>query len=298
MLQPRLVHWNLLGFLSLAWGFAFYLIAVALASFGPLTIVATRLCVGTLTLYFLMRWQGHRLPPPGPWWPRFTVLAIFGNALPFSLIAWAETRITSAQAGLLMALMPISTMVLSHFFVTGDQLTRRKLLGVLLGFIGVAVLVGGDLFTGTLVDANNSGALFAQLVVLTATLSYAANTVYTKRLPDDINVLVMSVGALLVGSVLLLPISIVVEQPQFTLAALPDFMAAVLLGVVSTGLATWAYFRVVTDCGPSFLSLINYIIPAIAFSAGVLFLGEAANWSQFAGLGVVLLGIGLTQRPK
>lgn len=293
MQHPRLIHWSLLGFLSVAWGFAFYLIAVALASFGPLTIVATRLCIGTLTLYLIMRWQGYRLPPVGPWWPRFTVLAVFGNALPFSLIAWAEMRITSAQAGLLMALMPISTMVLSHFFVTGDQLTQRKLVGVVLGFIGVAVLVSGDLLAG-----NFGGELFAQLVVLAATLSYAANTVYTKRVPDDINVLVMAVGALLVGSIMLLPISLLLEQPHFTAQSLPDFMAAVVLGVVSTGLATWAYFRVVTDCGPSFLSLINYIIPAIAFSAGVLFLGESANWSQLAGLVIVLLGIGLTQKRK
>ncbi|MFK7974742.1 MAG: DMT family transporter [Halioglobus sp.] len=291
MQQPRLSHWALLGFLSIAWGFAFYLIAVALGSFGPITIVAIRLSVGTLTLYVLMRWQGHRLPPLGPWWPRFTILAIFGNALPFSLIAWAETRISSAQAGLLMALMPISTMVLSHYFVAGDGLTRRKLVGVMLGFLGVAVLVGGDVLGG-----HFGGELFAQLVVLAATLSYAANTVYTKRVPEEINVLVMAVGALLVGSMILLPISLALEQPQLTMAVVPDFMAALLLGVVSTGLATWAYFKVVTDCGPSFLSLINYIIPAIAFSAGVLFLNEQAHWTQFFGLAIVLLGIGLTQK--
>lgn len=292
MQHPGLVHWSLLGFLSIAWGFAFYLIAVALASLGPLTIVSTRLVVGAATLYLLMRLQGHRLPPLGPWWPRFAILAIFGNALPFTMIAWAETRITSAQAGLLMALMPISTMVLSHFFVTGDELTRRKLLGVLLGFIGVTVLVSGDLLAG-----NLGGEMIAQLIVLLATLSYAANTVYTKRVPD-IDPLVMGVGALLVASLIMLPATLYLEQPQMDSAALPDFMAAVLLGVVSTGLATWAYFRVVNDCGPSFLSLINYIIPSIAFMAGVVFLGEPSSWAQIAGLGIVLLGIGLTQRPR
>lgn len=291
MQPPRLVHWSLLGFLSIAWGFAFYLIAVALESFGPLTIVATRLCAGTLTLYLLMRWRGYRLPPLGPWWPRFTLLAVFGNALPFTLIAWAETRISSAQAGLLMALMPLSTMVLAHFFVMDDRLTRQKLFGVLLGFIGVAILIGGDF------RAGDSGAeLFAQFMVLTATLSYAANTVYTKRLPQGLNVLVMAVGALLVASVMLLPASLLIERPQIDAASIPDFMAAVFLGVVSTGLATWAYFRVVTDCGPSFLSLINYIIPAIAFFAGVAFLDEPASWAQLAGLLVILLGIGLTQK--
>ncbi len=290
MQPPRLIHWSLLGFLSIAWGFAFYLIAVALGSFGPLTLVAIRLLVGTLTLYLLMRWQGFRLPPPGRWWPRFTLLAITGNALPFTLIAWAETRISSAQVGLLMALMPISTMALSHYFVPGDAFTRSKLIGVVLGFAGVAVLVGGDLVGG-----YDTAALVAQGAVLIATLSYAINSVYTKRVPA-INVLVMAVGALLVASLIILPLALYLETPDFRSAAPTDALAALALGVVSTGLATWAYFRVISDCGPSFLSLINYIIPAIAFAAGVFFLGESASAAQFVGLAVVLLGIGLTQR--
>ena len=290
MQKPTLMHWSLLGFLSIAWGFAFYLIAVALDSFGPLTIVAIRLAVGTATLYLVMRWQGHRLPPLGPWWPRFTVLAVFGNALPFTLIAWAETRISSAQAGLLMALMPISTMALSHFFVAGDQMGRSRLAGVLLGFVGVAVLVGGDVLGGSL-----GAEVWAQIVVLIATLCYAVNTVYAKRLPD-LDAVVMGVGALLVGSLIILPFSLYLEAPDLAGAQWLDTLAAVALGVVSTGLATWAYFRVVADCGPSFLSLINYIIPAIAFAAGVFFLGESASVAQFIGLAVVLVGIGLAQR--
>jgi drug/metabolite transporter (DMT)-like permease len=292
MQAPQTKHWLLLGTLSLAWGFAFYLIAVALESFQPLTIVNIRLAVGATTLYWVMRWQGHRFPREGHWWARFALLTLLGNLIPFSLITWAETEISSSQAGLLMALMPISTMVLSHFFVHGDTLTPRRLFGVFLGFGGVVVLVGGEALEGM-----GGSALLAQLAVLLATLAYASNAVHAKRLPP-IDTIVVSTGSLGVGALMLLPFTLYLEPPAAIMPSLDALSATLTLGIVSTGLATWMYFRVVTDCGPSFLSIINYIIPAIAFAAGVLFLNETAQPSQFAGLLLILAGIALTQnRP-
>ena len=132
----------MLAFLCLFWGLAFYLIAVGLEAFPPLTIVNIRLLVGALVLGGLMRWQGHRLPTQPRWWLRFALLSLVGNLIPFLLIAWSETRISSAQAGLLMALMPISTMVMAHFFIEHEPLTAGRLAGVLLGFLGVVVLIG------------------------------------------------------------------------------------------------------------------------------------------------------------
>lgn len=289
MQTPQLKHWALLILLSLAWGFAFYWIAVALESFPPLTIVNIRLAVGAVTLFLVMHWQGHRLPKQANWWGRFAILTIMGNLIPFSLITWAETEISSSQAGLLMALMPISTMVLAHFFVHEDALTPRRLCGVVLGFGGVLVLVGGEALRGI-----GGSAMLAQLAVLAATLSYASNAVYTKRLPP-INTIVVATGSLGVGTLLLLPFSIYLEHALWVAPSFNALAATLTLGIVSTGIATWTYFRVISDCGPSFLSIINYIIPAIAFAAGVLFLGESARPSQFAGLLLIMAGIALTQ---
>jgi drug/metabolite transporter (DMT)-like permease len=151
------------------------------------------------------------------------------------------------------------------------------------------VLVGGDALTGI-----GGSALLAQLAVIGATLAYASNAVYTKRLPP-INTIVVATGSLGVGTVLLLPFSLYLEQPHWVAPSFNALAATLTLGVVSTGLATWVYFRVISDCGPSFLAIINYIIPAIAFAAGVMFLGESAQLSQFAGLLLILAGIALTQ---
>jgi drug/metabolite transporter (DMT)-like permease len=94
---------------------------------------------------------------------------------------------------------------------------------------------------------------------------------------------------------MLLPITLYIDQPALLDASTPSLLATLLLGVASTGLATWMYFVVVTDCGPAFLSIINYIIPAIALAAGVIFLGESAAPSQFLGLVFILIGIAMTQ---
>jgi len=247
MQPPQLKHWLLLFLLSLAWGFAFYLIAIALESFPPLTIVNIRLAVGAATLCMVMHWQGHRLPREAGWWGRFALLTILGNLIPFSLITWAETEISSSQAGLLMALMPISTMVLSHFFVHEDALTPRRLCGVMLGFGGVVVLVGGEALKGI-----GGSALLAQLAVLTATVAYASNTVYAKRLPP-IDTVVVATGSLSVGTLLLLPFTLHLEHALWVAPSFNALVATLTLGIVSTGLATWTYFRVVTDCGLVFI---------------------------------------------
>ena len=282
----------MLGFLCLGWGFAFYLIAVGLESFPPITVVNIRLLVGALVLGGLMYWQGHRLPRDGRWWLRFALLSLIGNLVPFLLIAWSETRISSAQAGLLMALMPISTMVMAHFFVEHEPLTPRRLAGVLLGFAGVVILIGGEGIPGTA-----GGELMAQSAVLLASLAYATNTVYTKRIPP-INTLVVATGSLVAGAVLLLPLTLAVDTPWRIDTAPAPVLAVLLLGVISTGAATWVYFKVVADCGPGFLSIINYIIPAIAFAAGVLLLGEPAHPSQFLGLVAICAGIAMTRQPR
>jgi drug/metabolite transporter (DMT)-like permease len=106
---------------------------------------------------------------------------------------------------------------------------------------------------------------------------------------------VVATGSLIIGSLMLLPFTLYIDQPALLNSSMPSLLATLLLGVFSTGLATWMYFRVVTDCGPAFLSIINYIIPAIALAAGVIFLGESAAPSQFLGLVLILMGIAMTQ---
>jgi len=290
--SPRAIDWMMLGCLCLAWGFAFLLIAVGLKSFPPLTLVTLRLFVGALVLFLLMQWQGLSLPSDARWWLRYVVLTLLGNLVPFTLITWGQLRVASSQAGLLMALVPISTLVLAHFFVDYERLTPQRVLGVMAGFIGVAALVGGEALTGL-----GGPSLPAQLAIVMATFSYALNNVYTKRLPHH-NGLVTATGSLIVGAVIILPFSLVLEQPWQLQVDPGPLLAVITLGVFSTGLATWLYFLVVSSCGPTFLSMINYIIPALSFAAGVFLLGEPASGWQFVGLIAICAGIAISQHRR
>jgi len=290
--QPRLLHWLLIAYLSVAWGFAFYLIAIGLRSFPPITLVTLRLIIGAAALYGIMRWQGLSLPREPIWWWYFSLLSLMGNLLPFSLISWAEVRIPSSQAGLIMALMPISTMVLAHYFVAHEKLTPRRIAGVTLGFAGVTVLVGDQALSGI-----GGEGIWAQLACVLATFAYVVNTVYTNRLPK-INGLVVGAGSLIAGSIIFIPVSLLVDQPWNLAMTMESWLAISALGLLSTGLATWIFFVVVSDCGPNFMSIINYIIPAISFAAGVTLLSEPADLSKFVGLIAVCVGIAISQpRP-
>ena len=274
----------------LVWGFAFALIAVALESFHPLFIVWCRLWMGALVVWCVWRWRRQRWRLGREWWPRLTLLSLTGNIIPFSLIAWAEQSVPSAEVGILMALMPIATLLLAHWLLEHESLTRRRFAGVVVGFAGVALLVGDDLFS-----AGASGQWPGQVATLLATISYAFNGVYAKRLPAE-NPVVLSVGTLAIGSLLLAVPALWAQLagPGFDVTA-GATSVLVVLGVMATGVATWCYFVVVTEKGPGFLSTINYLIPAVAFAAGTVFLAEPWGWEHLIALGMILVGVGLIQ---
>ena len=290
MAQSTVKHWALLGYLVLVWGFAFALIAVALESFHPLFIVWCRLWMGALVVWFVWRWRQQRWCLGREWWPRLTLLSLTGNIIPFSLIAWAEQSVPSAEVGILMALMPIATLLLAHWLLDHEPLTWRRFAGVVVGFAGVALLVGDDLLS-----AGASGQWPGQVAALLATVSYAFNGVYAKRLPAESPV-ALSVGTLAIGSLLLAVPALWAQLagPGFDVTA-GATSVLVVLGVMAKGGATWCYFVVVAERGPGFLSTINYLIPAVAFAAGTVFLAELWGWEHLTALGMILVGVGLIQ---
>jgi len=290
MAQSTFKHWALLGYLVLVWGYAFALIAIALESFHPLFIVWCRLWMGAMVVWCVWRWRQQRWCLGREWWPRLTLLSLTGNIIPFSLIAWAEQSVPSAEVGILMALMPIATLLLAHWLLEHEPLTRRRFAGVVVGFAGVALLVGDDLLS-----AGASGQWPGQVATLLATISYAFNGVYAKRLPTE-NPVALSVGTLAIGSLLLAVPALWAQLagPGFDVTA-GATSVLVVLGVMATGVATWCYFVVVTERGPGFLSTINYLIPAVAFAAGTVFLAEPWGWEHLIALGMILVGVGLIQ---
>ena len=169
-MRHSLRDWVSLLTLVVVWGTAFSFIYLAVQSIPPLSVAAGRIVSAAAVLYLAVRAAGLRLPPPGRIWLHFLLLGIVGNVLPFYLISWGQERVASGVAGILMAMNPLVTLLLAHFFVHGESLSRNRVSGFLLGFAGVAVLMG----PGALLGIGGEGSdVVRQGAVLGGSLCYA-----------------------------------------------------------------------------------------------------------------------------
>ena len=243
------------------------------------------------SLWMLVTFLGHSLPRSRRLWLHCAVMAVVGNALPFFLITWGQQGIQSGLAGILMAVMPLTTLVLAHFTVPGERATGRRAVGFALGFLGIVVLMGPD----ALRELGGSGSeLLSQLAVLSGAVCYAANTIIARKLPAT-HPLVASTCVMLVASALMVPIAAVLDQP-WRLAPPAIGLASLLwLGLASTALATVVYFTLIASAGPTFVSLMNYVIPVVAVAAGVALLGEEPELAHLLALLLILAGIAWSQ---
>lgn len=282
----------MLAALVAMWGSSFLFIKLGIATVPTLTLVAARLMLGAAILYVILRLRGARLPPFGRVWGNYAILAVIGNCIPFTAISWGQHRTDSALAGILMAVMPLATMVLAHFFVKGEHMTRQRAAGFLLGFIGIIVLMGPSALSSF---GGATLATLSQLAILFGALCYAGNSVLTRLLARGDDVLVASTAMLIIASLLALPIALWVDQPWRVEASAVSAAAILWLGLGPTAIATVVYFRLIASAGPSFMSLVNYMSPAVAVLLGVALLGETPGLHAYVALALILLGIAVSQ---
>jgi drug/metabolite transporter (DMT)-like permease len=289
--QRTLTEWALLLALVAMWGSSFMFNKLGVATVSPATLVAARLTLGALTMLALLHARGVRLPPFGPIWGAYAVLGIVGNAAPFFLITWAQQVVDSALAGILIAAMPLGTLVLAHFLVPDERMRPNRVLGFALGFGGIVFLMEPAAVAGL---GGSAGQILSQLAVLCGALCYSANSVMA-RLLIKTDFMTAAAGTLLIAAALMLPIAIVHDRP-WTLHPSSTSVAAILwLGIGPTAVATILYFRLISSAGPTFMSLVNYLSPAVAVFLGVTLLGEQPGVSAYAGLMLILAGIALSQ---
>jgi drug/metabolite transporter (DMT)-like permease len=276
------------------WGSNFMFVKLGVAAVPPATLVAARLVIGAVILVAVVRARGHVFPPLGPAWTPYVVIAIVGNCLPFWFISWGQQHIDSALAGILMAIMPLATLMLAHRFVSGERATRYRVGGFLLGFAGIIVLIGPTALSGV------GGAplqVAAQLSVLAGALCYAMNVVIARvRLHGDL--MVASAATVAIAAAISLPVALVVDEP-WRLA--PDTRALAIIfwiGAGPTAVATFIYYALIRSAGPTFVSLINYLIPSVAAAIGVALLAEEPAASAYLGLVLILAGIAVSQARR
>lgn len=277
--------------LAAIWGSSFAAIKVAVVTMPPMTLVATRTAIAVLVLLPIMLWRGARLPTDAKSWRLALALGIFGLALPFFLIGWGEVRVDSGLAAILMAVMPLTTLVLAHFFNEGDRFTAAKLGGVMVGFVGVVILIGPEALKGL------GGDLVHQLAVAGGALCYALNAILTRNLPAGGGASPMigrAVMVMIMGAVIAMPLALAVDGfSGFAGADWTAWGAAAYLGLLPTGLATLIYFRLIEVRGASFFSFVNYLNPIFGVIWGALLLSEAVSLQAAAALALIFVGIAI-----
>jgi drug/metabolite transporter (DMT)-like permease len=279
--------WAILGILALIWGGAFFFIGVAVRHVQPLTYVWLRLTIAAAAMWAFVRLKGHDIGLPREVWSSIILLAVLNNALPFALFGWGQTHIASGLASILNATTPIWGVVVAHFLTHDERMTPRKIAGVLLGFGGVAVMIGPSLLS----SLGNSA--LAQLACVTASLSYALAAVWARRFRKmGVSPLSVTTGQLTAGALIMLPVSMIVDRP-WTQAFPPvsAWGAIIALALFCTAFGYVLYFRLIETSGATNALLVTLLVPPVAILLGGMFLGEHLAPQDFIGLALIALGL-------
>ena len=280
-------EWGMLVALSMLWGGSFFFVAIAVKELPPFTIVALRVGTAALVLHVVIRAMGLSIPKDRKVWSAFFGMGLLNNLIPFSLIAWGQTQIAGGLASILNATTPRFIVIVAHFFTRDEKMTGNKLIGVLVGFFGVAVMIGPAALSGLGLS------VWAQVAILCASISYAFSGIFGRRFRElGVQPLATATGQLTASTVMLVPVALLVDQP-WTLAMphIETWEAIIGLSLLSTALAYNLFFRILASAGATNISLVTFLVPVSAILLSALFLGEQLEAKHF--IGMTLIGVGL-----
>jgi len=286
LMSPK--DWLKLVALAVIWGCSFFFIAVAVSELPPLTLAAMRVALAAATLWCVVFAAGIALPLSRKALWAFGAMGLINNAVPFTLIIWAQMHISSGLAAILIATTPLFGVVLAGLILADERITILRLGGVAVGFAGVVLVIGAEALQGLGDEVLAIGACLA------GACFFAFASIFGRRFAVlGIDPLMAATAQVTASSCLLVPLALAVDQP-WTLAmpGAGTWAAVVALAVVSTAFGFILYFRVLASAGATNVLLVNFLIPIPAIILGVFLLGEAVQGTHYAGL--LLIGLGLS----
>jgi drug/metabolite transporter (DMT)-like permease len=278
-------EWLLLITLSILWGGSFFFNAVALRDLPPLTVVIARVAIAAAVLWLLIALSGQRLAVRPGLWLAFFAMGALNNVIPFTLIVWGQTRIGSGLASILNATTPLFTVILAHCLTRDEPMTPARVIGVVCGLLGVAVMIGTRAFEQFGLE------VIAQLAVVGAAISYAFAGIFGRRFKQT-PPLITAAGQLSASALMMLPVVMFVDRPWDLTTPGPQTWGAVFgLAVFSSALAYVIYFRILARAGATNLLLVTFLIPVSALLLGISVLGEVLEARQVTGMILIALGL-------
>jgi drug/metabolite transporter (DMT)-like permease len=278
----------LLVLLAANFGISFMLTKVVVADVPPATIVFSRLLIASFCILAVMLWVGQSLKPLLVHWKLMLITGFFGNAMPFFLIAWGQEKVDAGLTAILMAVMPLITIVLAHFFTGDERLNVYKVIGFCFGLIGVAVLIGFDKL------AALGDETIRQYAIMGGALCYAVHAIISKRL-THLPRQAVTAFVLLSSALMLMPFSLYFDQPWTLSMSQASFWSMIALGVFPTAIGTLMLFAIVERQGAGFLSQINFLVPLFGIFWAMLFINETLPPNALLALLIILAGVAIAR---
>src|SRR5881394_3301991 len=270
--------------LALIWGSSFLFIKVAVRELTPATLIVGRLGLAAITLGLLVPFvvgTGETVRQLRANWVWLVVVALVNTATPFWLLSWGETRIDSGLASIIQASVPIFNALIAFVAFREVRVTGIRLLGVAVGFVGVALLVG----------AQPQGKVLGALAVVGMAFCYGLGGLLTGRYLKPVQPIVVAFASTAIAALVWLPVG-AAEAPS-QLPSWETIWSVLALGIPGTALAYLLFFGLITGAGAAYASLVTYLIPPIALAYGALFLGESFGATALGGLALILGGVAL-----
>ena len=274
----------LLAAISLIWGSSFMFIKVAVRDMAPATLVLGRVGTAAIALVvFVALTLGRRSSATEfrAHWRWLVVIGLLNTALPFWLLSWGETRIDSGLASIIQASVPIFIAVLAFAIFREQRVTGARLVGVAVGFVGVALLVG----------AQPEGKILAALAIVGMAACYALGGLLTRRHLSGVRPQIVAAGTTAVAALALVPAG--VAQAPHELPGWKAVGSVVFLGLIGTAVAYLIWFSLIASAGAHYAALVTYLVPPLALAYGAVFLDERFGASAFGALVLILGGVAL-----
>jgi len=288
MRESKSIDYLLLTILALIWASAFFNIKIATYSYGPLTIAFLRIFFGAIPVILLCYFKKIKIEAFSKDWHWFAAIGIINLVIPFFLIAYGVQKVQSNLAAILMASTPLTAAGLAHFFTQNEKINLTKSIGVLIGFSGIVFLFSDNI----LVNKNN---IFSAFLILFGSCFYVIGGLLTLKISNKKNENVTA-SILIWGTLVLMPVSLFLEQPWNLNPRLDSTLSLIYLGIFSTGIAWLLRFYILKHNGLVFQAQVAYLIPIFGVVLGFLILDEAITYKAIISLIAVIIGIYIVKK--
>ncbi|MBO6948302.1 MAG: EamA family transporter [Rhodospirillales bacterium] len=284
------VEFALLLLLALLWGSSYFFIKLGLVTIPPVTLIACRVSVAAILLCAIVIWRGERLPTDPKILVQLMLQAFLNSFGAWTIVAWGQQYVESSLATVLNSTSPLFVFLITFFFTRHESTSGRRLLGACIGIGGVILIVGTDALSGL---GQQVG---AQLGILFAAFMYGCAAIYGKRF-GHLSPTVTAATAMVLASAVMIPFSLLVDEPWTINPSATSLMAAIALGVMCTGVALMLYFRLLRTLGSMGVASQGYLRTAVGVMLGVFVLGESISPLIGVGIAAAVTGVILINVP-